>query len=321
MKKLAGLVRILATASLLSPFVVNAETWPSKPIRILVPYAAGGVLDSLVRPMAEKLGQKLGQAVIVDNQAGAGGNIGMAACSRAAPDGYTLCATTNDSISFNPFLYKKMAYDPSTDLAAVQRLVTIDALVVTGAQTGIKTFSEFESKAKTGNLNWGSWGIGSAAHLYVSAINSAKGTNILHVPYKGSGPVLQGLLGGEVNSSVLAIGMASQYVKAGKLTPIAVASEHRLPDLPNVPTVKEVGVPFIPVWFGLFAPSQTPSDIVQRVNKATAEVLSDPKFAADVLKPSGFTAAPLTPAQYDAFLKEDRVNGQKMVKLSGATLD
>ena len=321
MKKSGNLLRLLAIASLVLPFVARAETWPSKPIRILVPYAAGGVLDSLVRPMAEQLGRKLGQPVIVDNQAGAGGNIGMAACSRTSPDGYTLCATTNDSISFNPFLYKNMAYDPSRDLAAVQRLVTIDALFVTGAQTGIKTFSDFEAKAKTGNLNWASWGMGSAAHLYVSAINSVKGTNILHVPYKGAGPVLQDLLSGEANSSVLALGIVSQNVKAGKLNPIAVAAERRLAEWPNIPTVKEVGVPFIPVWFGLFAPARTPGDIVQRINKATTEILNDPKFAADVLKPAGFTAAPLTPAQFEAFLKEDRINGQKMVKLSGATFD
>lgn len=321
MKKLGGAVRLIAITSLMVPFVALAEVWPAKPIRIIVPYTAGGVLDSLVRPMAEQLAVKLGQPVIVDNQAGAGGNIGMAACARAAADGYTLCATTNDSISFNPFLYKKMPYDPSKDIAAVQRLVTIDSLFVTGAQTGIKTFADLEAKAKTGQLTWASWGVGSAAHLYVSALNSAKEANILHVPYKGAGPVLQALLSAEASASILALGIVSQHVKAGKLNPIAVASVNRLADWPGLPTVKEVGVPFIPVWFGLFAPVRTPEDIVQRVNRATAEILGDPRFVADVLKPAGFSSAALAPAQFEAFLKEDRVNGQKMVKLSGASLD
>jgi len=301
-----------------------AQTWPDKPVRIIVPYPPGGVLDSLVRSVAKQLQENLRQPVITENVAGAGGNIGMNACARAPADGYTLCITTNDSVSLNPFLYKSFPFDPVRDLAPVQRLVWVDGVIVATAPHPYRTFDALMTAARSRpeSVSWGSWGYGSVSHLYASWFNSSLGAKMLHVPYKGSAPLLQAMLSGEVHSGFLAKGILMQHIKSGKLVPLAATAERRLDGLPDVPTLREVGVDFfIPAWFGAFAPVGTPAAVVQRLGTEIGKIVASPGMEP-FLAAAGFRpAATATPAEFAEFLREDRARGEKLVKASNTVLD
>lgn len=301
-----------------------AQTWPDKPIRIIVPYPPGGVLDSLVRTVAKQLQESLRQPVITENIAGAGSNIGMNACARAPADGYTLCITTNDSVSLNPFLYKNFPYDPVRDLAPVQRLVWVDGVIVSTAPHGYKTLEALMSaaKARPDTVSWGSWGYGSVSHLYASWFNSSLGAQLLHVPYKGSAPLLQAMLSGEVHSGFLAKGILMQHIRSGKVIPLAATAERRLDGLPDVPTLREVGVDFyIPAWFGAFAPAGTPAAVVERLGAEIGRIVASPGLEPFMATAGFRPAATETPAGFAAFLREDRVRGERLVKASNTVLD
>ena len=328
MRQTASVLRALLTLWAVSTFLLfgtpaMGQDYPSRPVKIIVPYPAGGVLDALVRSMAQRLQTKMGQTFIVENLPGASGNIGLAACGRAPGDGHTLCVTTNDTISVNPFLFSKLAFDPR-DLVPVQRLVNVDGVVFTSAASGLGTLGDAlaAARAKPGTVPWGSFGIGSTSHLYMGWLNKDKGVEFLHVPYKGSAPLLQAALGGEVQVGMLASGILMPHFKAGKLKPLAVLGSKRLDSLPDVPAVKEGGVDFyVETWFGMFAPPGTPRAIVERLNAETAGILNDAGFRNEVLGPQGFRAATLSAGDFAQFLKQDRLVGEKLVSNTGVKLD
>ena len=313
---------ILATAALgLTAF---AQTYPSKPIKIIVPFPPGGVLDSLARGLGQRMQVAMGQPVIVENQAGASGNIGLSSCARAPADGYTICVTTNDTISFNPFLFKKMPLDPATDLVPVQRLVWVNGVLFTSVGSGFKTLAEAiaADRQKPGSVNWGSFGVGSTSHLYLSWLNDNNKTAITHIPYKGSAPLVQGALTGEIQLGFLASGILMPHISAGKIVPLAVVGDKRIDALPNVPTLPETGLDFyIRTWFGAFAPKGTPGPIVERLNTEMAKVLNDPAFQQGTLETQGFRAAATTSSDFAGFLKEDRRSAALLVKTANVSMD
>lgn len=313
---------VLATAVLgLSAF---AQGYPSKPVKIIVPFPPGGVLDSLARGLGQRLQTAMGQPVFVENISGASGNIGLSSCARAPADGYTICVTTNDTISFNPFLYKKMPLDPATDLVPVQRLVWVNGVLFTSVSSGFKTLAEAiaADRQKPGSVNWGSFGVGSTSHLYLSWLNDNKKTAITHIPYKGSAPLIQGALTGEIQLGFLASGILMPHITAGKIVPLAVVGDKRIDALPNVPTLRETGLDFyIRTWFGAFAPKGTPSAIVERLNTEMAKILNEPVFQQSTLDVQGFRAAATTSSDFANFLSEDRRSAALLVKTANVSMD
>ena len=302
----------------------SAQPYPSRSIRVIEPYPPGGVLDSLVRAVSQRLQDVLGQPFVVDNRPGANGNIGLDNCAKASPDGYTLCMTTNDSISINPFLYSKLPFDAARDLVPVAPLSWANGIFVTHPSIPASNLRELLAlgKQKPGEITWGTWGNGSTSHLYLAWMNSETGAQITHVPYKGSAPLLQAMLAGEVSAGFLASGILMPHLKAGKLKPLAVMGAKRLDSLPNVPTLPENGVDFyIRTWFGTFAPSGTPAPIVERLNAHIGQVISDGSFQEKFLAPAGFEPAIMSTAQFAAYLKGDRENGAKLVRAANVKLD
>lgn len=324
MRQLLAGARALAAAALcVLTTLAHAQDYPSKPVRIIVPYPAGGVLDAMVRTMSERLQAAMGQPFIVDNIPGASGNIGLASCGRAPADGYTICVTTNDTVSINPFLFGKLAFDPR-ELTPVQRLVHVDGVIFASTGSGFSSLTDLFSTAaaKPNSVIWGSFGIGSTSHLYMSWLDKEKGIELLHVPYKGSAPLLQAGISGEIHAGMLASGILMPHIKSGKIKPLAVLGRKRIESLPAVPTVSESGINFyVETWFGMFAPPATPKAIVDRLNAETAKILNEPGFRAQTLAPQGFRPATISTAEFATYLKEDRLVGERLVKATAVKLD
>lgn len=319
-----NLLRSTVLATALCGIAALAQTYPTKPVKIIVPFPPGGVLDSLVRAVGQRMQSSLGQSMFVENVAGASGNIGLSSCARAPADGYTICITTNDTISFNPFLFKKMPLDPATDLVPVQRLVWINGVLFTPASSGFKTLADAlgAERQKPGSLNWGSFGVGSTSHLYLSWLNDNRKMAIAHIPYKGAAPLVQGALAGEVQLGFLASGILMPHISSGKIVPLAVVGDKRIEALPNVPTLPESGLDFyVRTWFGAFAPKGTPAAIVERLNAEMAKVLNDPGFQRETLATQGFRAAPTSTADFAGFLEEDRRSAALLVKTANVSMD
>lgn len=317
----AALAAALCTATI--PSQAAPGDYPTGPVRIILPFPAGGVLDGLVRSMAQGLQQRLGQSMIIDNQPGASGNIGLGACARAKPDGYTICMTTSDSVSINPFVIRSKQVDPRT-LVPVQRLAWIDGVIYTPASSGIASFQQLmDAAAKNpGAVSWGSFGVGSAAHLYMGWLEQEKKVKFLHVPYKGSSPLLQAGLGAEYQAGMLATGILTPYIRTGKLKPLAVLGNKRLAPLPDVPALSELGVKFyIESWFGAFAPPGTSTAIVERLNRELADIVNDPAFKEQSLAVQGMQPAATTRDDFARFLAQDRAKGEELVKVTGITVD
>lgn len=318
------LLRALAVTTAFFGLAAWAQSYPTKPVRIIVPFPPGGVLDSLARALGQRLQTSMGQPVFVENIAGASGNIGMAKCAKSPPDGYTICITTNDTVSFNPFLFKNMPLDPAEDLVPVQRLVWINGVLFTSVSSGFKSLVDAltTDRQKPGSVNWGSFGMGSTSHLYLSWLNDNKKTSFVHIPYKGSAPLIQGALAGEVQLGFLASGILMPHITAGKIFPLAVVGDKRLEALPNIPTLPESGIDFfIPTWFGSFAPKGTPGPIVERLNAEIAKALNDRDLQQDFLDKQGFRVATTTPGEFSSFLKEDRRSAAQLVKIANVSMD
>ena len=319
-----ALVRWLLILGAVLASSAYAQTYPTRPIRVIVPFPPGGVLDGLARVLAQRLQSSMSQPVIVENLAGASGNIGLAACARAPADGHTICVTTNDTISINPFLFKKMPIDPSVDLVPVQRLVWINGVVFASAGSGFRSWADAVAadKARPGSVNWGSFGIGSTSHLYMEWLNANGRSQFVHVPYKGSAPMLQGALGNEVQIGLLASGILLPHIKAGKLTPLAVVGNRRLEALPGVPALSEVGLSFyVQTWFGAFAPKGTPAPQLERLNAEITKVLADGALVRETLEPQGFRVATTSTPDFAEFLKTDRISGEMLVKAANVSID
>ena len=318
---LAGIAMAAAGAL---PHAALAQNYPTKPVTIVVPFAPGGTTDILARIVGQGLTSELGQPVIVDNRAGAGGNIGASLAAKAPADGYTLFMGTVGTHAINQALYKKMPFDPVKDFAPLSRVATVPNLLVANPKEPYKTVKELIAYAKQhpGKVTFGSPGSGSSPHVSGELFKSMTGTELLHVPYKGSAPAMTDLLGGQISIMFDNMPSAIQHVRSGKLRPIAVTTAKRSPELPDVPTIAESGVPGYEAmsWFGMFAPSGTPKPVLDKLSAALIKVLNQPDVKKKIAEQGGDVVAE-TPAQFAAFIKSESTKWGKVVKESGATVD
>jgi len=284
-----------------------AQEWPTKPVTILVPFAAGGTVDIVARTIVQKLGPELAQSFIVDNRGGAGGSIATTALVRSAPDGHTLLFH-HMGLVFNASLYERLPFDTLKDVVPVAYIgATPNVLVVNNAMP-IRTVPEFiaAAKAKPGTINYGSGGIGSAGHLPMELLQSAARIDLVHIPYKGSGPAITDLLGGQIQAMLLTIPAVMPYVAAGKLRAIATSGKKRTPALPDLPTLDEAGVAgfeYSP-WYGVFAPAGTPVPVLQKIHDAVNRVIADAE-TRDKLGKQGLEVQPMTREEFAAIVRED----------------
>jgi tripartite-type tricarboxylate transporter receptor subunit TctC len=319
---LGGLALAAAAAAL--PLAATAQAYPSKPVTIVVPFAAGGTTDILARVIGQALTKELGQSAIVDNRAGAGGNIGAALAAKAAPDGYTLFMGTVGTHAINQSLYKKLPFDPVKDFAPLTRVAMVPNLLVANPGKPYKNVKELiaYAQAHPGKVNFGSSGSGSSIHLSGELFNMLAKVEMVHVPYKGSAPAVTDLLGGQIDIMFDNMPSAIQHVRSGKLRPLAVTTAKRSAELPDVPTIAEAGVPGYEAtsWFGMFAPASTPAPIVARLNGALVKVLSDPDVKKKLAE-QGAEPYAEKPEQFAAFIRDESAKWSKVVKASGATAD
>ncbi|SAI19263.1 putattive exported protein [Bordetella ansorpii] len=262
----------------------HAAGYPDRPVKWVVPFPPGGAMDSIARTLGEAMGRELGTAFIVENRAGAGGNIGAATVARSAPDGYTIMIAAN-GMAVNPALYRDMNYDPQKDFAPISLLAVVpNVLVANPDRITAKSVQDVisQAKAKPGHYTYASAGVGTSIHLAGELFVSLAQVDMLHVPYKGSGPAIADLLGGQVDYMFDSITSAKPHIQAGKLRALAVTTAKRSSALPDVPTVAEAGLPGYELmpWFAAFAPAGTPPDIVERLNSSMRKALSDPKVKA-----------------------------------------
>ena len=301
-----------------------AQTYPSRSVRIIVPVSPGGALDTMARALSPRLGQAFTQAVVVDNRPGANTIIGLEACARSAPDGYTICLSNSDGISYNPHLHSKLPYDPPRDFAPVINIGYIETLFAANASFPVNSTPELLelARAKPGTIAWSSFGNGSIGHLYIEWLKSRTGAQFIHVPYKGAAPALSALLAGEVQVSLVSAGQGIPQVKAGKLKALAVIGARRSALLPDTPTFKEFGLELqVRSWLGIFAPAGTPKEIVRRLNAEIAKILSDPEFKAQQLTARALDPVGDSPEDFAEFLKADRETAARLVKIAGVRLD
>lgn len=320
-----GLLASVALSSGLATTAAQAQAaFPGKPLSIIVPFAAGGATDILARIIGQALSMEIGQSVIIENRPGAGGNIGGQLAAKAAPDGHTLFMGAVGTHAINPSLYKKMPYDPIKDLAPLTRVANVPNLLVANPQQPFKTVPELiaYAKANPGKVNFGSSGNGTSIHLSGEMFSHMAKVDIVHVPYKGSAPAMNDLLGNQIAIMFDNMPSALQYVRAGKLNALAVTSAKRSPELPNVPTIAEAGVPGYEAssWFGLFVPVATPAPVQTRLHAALVKVLARPDVKKRMAE-QGAEVVSEQPEQFAAFIQAESLKWGKVVRTSGATLD
>jgi tripartite-type tricarboxylate transporter receptor subunit TctC len=308
---------VLSAACFAAPLPAGAAAnYPQRPIRLVVPAAPGGGTDIIARILAEGLGPALGQTVVVDNRAGAGTVLGADIVSKATPDGYVLLISPN-SLAFNVALYSKLPYDTLRDFAPISLVADQPNILVVHPSLPARSFQEYIALARSqpGKLVYGSGGVGVGSHLAMELLLLSQKIELVHVPYKGVGPALTALLGNEVSALLSTFASALPHVKSGRLRALGVTSAQRAPTLPDIPTIAESGVPGYAygTWYGLLAPAGTPRAIVEKLNRATTEVLASPKTAERYIG-QGLTPTPSTPARFAAHLKSEIQKWTKVVR-------
>ncbi|WP_374672149.1 Bug family tripartite tricarboxylate transporter substrate binding protein [Acidovorax temperans] len=315
---------VVLGAGLLGGTSALAQAYPTKPVTIIVPFAAGGTTDILARIIGQALTAELGQSVVVDNRGGAGGNIGGQAAAKATPDGHTLFMGTVGTHAINASLYKKMPFDPVKDFAPLTRVANVPNLLVANPAQPYKSVKDLiaYAKANPGKVNFGSSGNGSSIHLSGELFKSLAKVDMQHVPYKGSAPAVTDLLGNQIGIMFDNMPSAIQHVRSGKLVPLAVTTAKRSPELPSVPTIAEAGVPGYEAtsWFGMFAPAGTPVPVLAKLNAAIVKVLAQPDVKKKINE-QGAEVYSETPEQFAAFIQAESVKWGRVVKESGASLD
>ena len=314
---------LLAGTTLLGAATAHAAGYPEKSVRIVVPYAPGGASDILARVLAQKLSERLGQSIVVDNKPGAGGTIGADIVAKAAPDGYTLLLADVAVQTIAPALYPKLPYTRA-DLAPVINLATFAHIMITAPNSPLTSFADVlqREKAKPGSLSVASSGNGTSTHLTAEMVNSTSGIKLTHVPYKGGGAALADVMGGQVDAMFIGSPPAMPLLQSGKLKAIAVTTSKRMAALPTVPTVAESGLPGFEsiAAQGIFAPSGTPRDVITRLNGEIARIIELPEVRA---RWAQLGADPITntPAQFATWLDSESLKWGKVVKESGAKPD
>jgi tripartite-type tricarboxylate transporter receptor subunit TctC len=322
MKSLARLTALIVLA--LAASSAAAQAWPSRPIRYVVPFPAGGTTDIIARAVAAELSKTLGQQVVIDNRGGAGGNIGTDIVAKSAPDGYTILMGTVGTHGINVSLYPKLPYDAIKDFAPVTLVATVPNVLEVHPAVPVKNVKELiaYAKANPGKLNFASSGNGTSIHLSGELFKSMTGIDMVHIPYKGSAPALADLAGGQANLMFDNLPSSMPLIKAGKLHALAVTSAKRSAAMPDLPTIAEAGVPGYDSssWFGVLAPAGTPREIVSRLNAEIVKALSAPEIR-ERLQSQGAEPVGNTPEQFAAFIRGEIAKWAKVVKDSGAKVD
>lgn len=313
-----------ALALCFSAALATAQSFPTKPIHVIVPFAAGGSTDGVARAIGQRASETLGQPVIVENRAGAGGTIGSAYVAKSKADGYTLLFGSVSTSSVVGALYPKLNYDPVKSFTPIMEIASIPELMVVHPSLPVSTLKEFidYAKARPNKLTFASGGAGSASHLAAELFMEMTGVKMTHIPYKGSGPALQDVLGGHAQVMFDVVMTSHSHVKSGALKALGVTSNKRSPITPNVPTIAEAGVPGYEaiVWFGIVGPAGMPADITQRLHKEFADALKAPKVQ-DLLAGQGAEVVGSTPAVFAAKINAETVKWHKVVKDAGVTVD
>jgi len=303
---------------------VQAQTYPNKPIRLVVPFAPGGSSSIVARSFAIEMEKGLGQSIVVENKGGGGGNLAMQEVARADADGYTLIIGHVGSLAMNPYMYERLPYDVDKDFAAVSLLAIVPNIFVVYHEVPAKDLKEFVAlaKAKPGQINYGSAGNGSAGHLAMEYLKQVTGMELQHVPYKGTGPNITDLIAGRTQATSAGTPPLLPHVKSGKLRVIAVGTSKRLHSIPEVPTVAEQGYPGFETsqWYGLNAPAKTPEAIIQRLAQAAAKAAKSP-LVAERFKPDDAEPVGSTPQEFAAFIKKEQQRWSKVVRTANVKAD
>lgn len=319
MRKIPSRVAAVAAVLLIATAVAGAQSWPQKPIRMIVPYPAGGGTDFIGRLAAKELTERLGQQVFVENRAGANGAIGLQALMQSDPDGYTIAASSDTPLVVNPWLYEKLPYQPLRDFVPVATLVRFPGMLAVHPSLPAHSVAELIAlgKAKPGSLAYASAGVGNFSHLAMELFALAAEVKLLHVPYKGTGPASLALIGGEVQMGFNNVQTLLQNVHAGQLRPLAVAEPQRLAILPDVPTVAETvpGFAMAP-WVGIIVPARTPADIVNRLAHASLAIMSDPAVIR-LLTDQQVTPMAMRTQEFEQLIRSDLERWANVIKTAG----
>ena len=305
-----------------------AQTYPAKPVTIVVPYSAGGPVDNFIRALGQQLSDSWKQPVVVLNKPGANEIIGADHVAKSAPDGYTLFAGTEASLTMSPHLYKKLPYNVDTDFVPISQLVSLPLMLFTHKNTPASTVSEIvdlarKAKAQGKPLSYGSTGAGGIAHLPIVTFEKQEGISMTHVPYRGAANLIPDVIAGQVDVAVLAVSVIEQHVKTGALKPLAVSSETRSVALPQVPTFKEAGFKDIHAIFsiGLLAPKGTPAAVIDKIAASTRAIITTPDFRQKNIDAFSYVPVASSPVEFKAFLSNNSKLQAERVKASGVTLD
>jgi tripartite-type tricarboxylate transporter receptor subunit TctC len=304
--------------------IANAQSvpFPVKAVKIVVPQTPGGASDALARIVGQRLSEQWKQPVVIENRAGAGGNIGMEAVAKSSPDGYTLLMSYVGTHAINGSLYRNLPFDPERDFAAVATFATVPFVAATSGKSDLHSIAELASAARVRRVTFGSAGNGSVNHLLGEMFNAEAGVRMEHVPYRGAAPALTDLVGGQIDVVFTSLPSVGSFIAAGSVRPLAVTSAKRSGAYPDIPTVAESGIPGFDVnpWFGLFAPRGTPLEVVRKINADVAEALRNPDVADKVAK-QGADIYLTTPEEFAAVVKADMTKWAKVVRDSGAKVD
>jgi tripartite-type tricarboxylate transporter receptor subunit TctC len=316
-----GMLMSLSTVS----FQAHAQAkFPDKPVRIIVPFPAGGINDNVARLVAQKLGESMQAGFIIDNRPGAGGTIGTAAAAKSAPDGYTLLLGAASTIAVAPYIYSNAGYAPARDLVAIGGLASVPSVLLTAKSDKYKQFQDLVSAAKTspGMLTYGSAGSGSSQHVQMDLLKIRLGLDMVHVPYKGGAPAMADLMGGQIDFLLEPLPTAMAQLAGKKVTALALSKAERVPALPEVPTFTEVGVSdfLVSTWFGLFAPANTPAAIVSQLEAALNKTLQDPALVK-TMKDRGIDPMPMSSKAFSQYTEQERERWKAVVAQSGIKAD
>ncbi len=312
---------VVATTSTVG---VHAQTWPTKPVRMIVPYPGGGGVDVLARVLSDGLSKKWNQPVVVDTKPGANTVLGADLAARAK-DGHTLLFTTDATFTINPYIYSKLPYDPIKDFIPITQLVSFSQLMVTNSKFPANSIKDVivMAKDKPGTMSYASYGSGSQPNLAMEMFKKRAGIDIVHVPYRGLAPAMNAVLAGEVPFTFTGVASGQGYIKAGSMKALAYAGKKRLAEFPDVPTFTELGYPEVDanVWIGVFAPAGTPDAQVQQINRDILAVISEPEFKATQIIAKGYDFTGLGPKEFANYIAGEYASRAELVKTSGAKAD
>ena len=319
-RRLFGILTSAGIALVLTPWgpALNAQTYPERPIRVIVPIAAGSVTDVIMRATANELAPRLGQSFVIENRGGASGIPGAQTCAQAAPDGYTLCLVYHNTLSINPLLFNKLPYDAQRDFTLITNLYLLVEGLFVSSSLNVSTPAELKAYAEAhpAALNYGTLGPGSNPEMFLKWMNQTWNVNIVGVPYRGGGPIAQALVAGELQLAKMGLGNFLGLLGTGKIKALAVAAARRSPLLPEIPTLAEAGIDFPPFgWWGLAAPRGVPQPIVDRLNSEFVKLYRETKFI-EYLEKQAVLAAPGTPEEFAQFLERDRQDAELLIRIA-----